>query len=107
MKQPASALAFQAPPTFIHPFRQVRKLRTILFDNDPLLLSWQAQWLGLRECSMTDWTMWLGWWCRLLGYSSCYALSTEETFIVIGAAILASTIAVMIIFNTLLKILEK
>ena len=56
---------------------------------------------------MADWASWAGWWCRLLGYSSCYALSTEETFIVVGAGILAATIATMMIFNLLLKLLER
>ena len=56
---------------------------------------------------MADWASWAGWWCRLFGYSSCYALSMEETFIVIGAGILAATIAAMMIFNILLKLLER
>jgi hypothetical protein len=56
---------------------------------------------------MADWMSWAGWWCRLLGFSSCYALSMEEAFIVVTGAILACTIGVMMIFNVFLKVLEK
>lgn len=56
---------------------------------------------------MADWASWAGWWCRLLGHSSCYSLSPLETLVVGGTAILAPTLGMLMILNFLLKLLER